>query len=287
MATRGSSSAEAESNYIEDYIETLGSLPNEIRRYFELMRELDSEGSGIINELNESEQTLIAGLKEKRGGRAGAKDESVNAALVDIRAKRRKAQHMADEKVSVADQACAECDIHLDRLDTELARFEEHLRTSGDFAAAGAVLGEQVAARPADEWILGRVKEYTIQTGVYVIMDEDDDKHSYEVSENLVVVLEGDRVSKGEPVFAVYPDTTSFYQGVITSVPRKGANALGGGGAGAGSGRGNDGSMTCTVQFVDDVDETTGVTPDRVVPLRHIFRRELAAKGAAAKEEEL
>jgi hypothetical protein len=37
---------------------------------------------------------------------------------------------------------------------------------------------------------------------------------------------------------------------------------------------------------VDDVDETTGLTPDRVVPLRHIFRRELAQKGKAKEVTE-
>ena len=67
---------------------------------------------------------------------------------------------------------------------------------------------------------------------------------------------EGARLTKGEEVLAVYPDTTSFYTATVTQPPRRGGAA---------------GPTCCCVQFVDDADET-GITPDRQVPLRYVIR---------------
>jgi hypothetical protein len=65
--------------------------------------------------------------------------------------------------------------------------------------------------------------------------------------------------TQGEEVYAVYPDTTSFYPGVINSAPRRNmAN--------------RSPTLYCAVQFVDDFDES-GATPDRLVPANYIFRR--------------
>jgi hypothetical protein len=63
-----------------------------------------------------------------------------------------------------------------------------------------------VAARPEDdEWILARVQSYDITTGVYTVVDEDDVSKTFEVAEASTQLLGTDRITKGEPVFAVYP----------------------------------------------------------------------------------
>ena len=65
---------------------------------------------------------------------------------------------------------------------------------------------QQVAARPEDdEWILARVQSYDITTGVYTVVDEDDVSKTFEVAEAATHLLDTDRVTKGEPVFAIYP----------------------------------------------------------------------------------
>ena len=66
---------------------------------------------------------------------------------------------------------------------------------------------------------------------------------------------EANRLQKGDEVFGIYPDTTSFYQCVVT-IPARRSGSQGG---------------TCHCQFQDDADET-GITPDRPVPL-HVLRR--------------
>lgn len=62
-------------------------------------------------------------------------------------------------------------------------------------------------------------------------------------------------MSRGDTVFAVYPDTTSFYQATVVQTPRKVS--------------GN--SSFAMVQFVDDSDEH-GITHEKAVLLRHVMR---------------
>ena len=57
-----------------------------------------------------------------------------------------------------------------------------------------------------------------------------------------------DKLRVGDVVYAVYPDTTSFYQATI--VARK--------------------PNFCLVSFLDDSDEF-GVTHDKAVPLKHLM----------------
>jgi SGF29 tudor-like domain len=61
--------------------------------------------------------------------------------------------------------------------------------------------------------------------------------------------------SKGDSVYAVYPDTTSFYPATITQTARK---VSGGGGF-------------VMVQFVDDSDEH-GITHEKAILLQYLMR---------------
>ena len=72
--------------------------------------------------------------------------------------------------------------------------------------------------------ILGRVINYRADTGEYDILDVDDSK-KYTLPERQVVVLDLQesqrKLCKGETVFALYPDTTSFYPAVVSNAPRR------------------------------------------------------------------
>jgi hypothetical protein len=88
------------------------------------------------------------------------------------------------------------------------------------------------------EWILGRfvpillapplislslirVISYHIDTGFYDIVDVDDTKR-YELPESQVILLDlpesSKKLSKGDSVYAVYPDTTAFYLATVSQV---------------------------------------------------------------------
>jgi len=77
----------------------------------------------------------------------------------------------------------------------------------------------------------------------------------FHLPESQVTVLGGvEKLSRGDVVYAVYPDTTSFYQATVVQALRK---PTGGG-------------SFVMVNFVDDSDEH-GVTHDKAVLLQHIM----------------
>ena len=61
-------------------------------------------------------------------------------------------------------------------------------------------------------------------------------------------------LSRGDVIFAVYPDTTSFYQATVVQAPRKASG----------------GSSFVMVHFVDDSDEH-GVTHEKAVLTNQIM----------------
>lgn len=115
------------------------------------------------------------------------------------------------------------------KLDTDLAFFETDLRSCGDFSnAAGAAPGSEVAFRPShsmEDLLLGRVILYHADVGTYDVADIDDSQR-YNVPENQVTVLDmldqSRKLSKGESVYAVYPDTTAFYLATVSVAARRG-----------------------------------------------------------------
>lgn len=99
----------------------------------------------------------------------------------------------------------------------------------------------------------------------------------FQVPEQQVQVLHlVEKLRPGDEVYAVYPDTTSFYQATVVQAPRKQGAGSGGGGAGGGVGGAGGSSSNsgpqqfCMVNFVDDSDEF-GVTHDKAVPLAHVM----------------
>jgi SGF29 tudor-like domain len=85
----------------------------------------------------------------------------------------------------------------------------------------------------------------------------------FNLPESQVVVLGTiEKLSKGDVVFAVYPDTTAFYQASVFQAPRKTA--------------GSNSFSYVTVNFVDDHDEH-GVVPNRPIPIQHVMLPPLGA----------
>lgn len=75
----------------------------------------------------------------------------------------------------------------------------------------------------------------------------------FDLPDQQVVVLTGfgERIQKDDRVYAVYPDTTSFYPATVTQAPKKGG-------------------QTVTVHFADDADEL-GITHDKTVHVQHVM----------------
>ena len=252
---------------MEDFVDLLAAMPLEVKRNLDLLRDLDRMSEADIRAVDAMEKEYIAKATRKLLNRVSLSGEDPRTvaedpeALAALEQRRARCVGSVNEKVIVADQTKAFVERYIERLDSQLVAFEESLRLAGDFDVTSAQVGDEVAIAPeGEDWVLGRVLDYRPETGFYKVQDADDTSNEYMLPETCVQLLLGDkgeRVAKGEEVMAVYPDTTSFYMCTITNLPRR-------------SGQSATQGM-CTVQFVDDADET-GATPHRSVPLHHILR---------------
>ena len=98
-----------------------------------------------------------------------------------------------------------------------------------------------------------------MESRYYDITDIDDTSRRYHLYESQVYFLDVaelyKKLSKGDEIYAVYPDTTSFYPAVVVQGPKKS----------------NTGDFTISVQFQGDADET-GITPVVTVPMHYVIR---------------
>jgi SAGA-associated factor 29 len=107
--------------------------------------------------------------------------------------------------------------------------------------------------------VLGQVISYRSELNVYEILDIDDHQR-YMLPESQVLALgQADtqkKLSKGETVFALYPDTTIFYPATIIQVPKRSAKKS---------------EAIVTVQIIGDED-ADGIAPLLSIPLKYVVR---------------
>lgn len=133
------------------------------------------------------------------------------------------------------------------------------LKSSGAFEVAGGAKPNDLAAIQVNpnstDWILATVISQDPDTGMYQLADEDAESNKvFNLPESQVVVLGGvDRLSRGDIIYAVYPDTTSFYQATVVQPPKVGGDSF------------------VMVHFKDDGDEH-GITHDKAVSMQHVMR---------------
>lgn len=117
-----------------------------------------------------------------------------------------------------------------------------------DLAAVNLIPG-------SPDWILAKVLAHDAASGQFTLSDEDVESNKvFNLPASSVIILERMKNLKiGDNVFAVYPDTTSFYQGTIAQLPRKSGNLT-----------------YVAVTFLDDED-AYGQTHDKIVQLIHVM----------------
>lgn len=274
--------------YLESFIEHISTLPHEVRRNLDLMRDLDTSCSVLAEELRQVEQLYAKQCDEKmnqlelgitKDGRPGVKvltgsgefvvptTEDFSEYLYDedalqkISTLRKDALQQSEEKVAIADQTLALVDATVGRLDRDLQALEALLKQTGEYEISGVAKPNDLAAIQvtpgSSDWILAKVMTHNQETAMYTLSDEDlESNKTFHLPESQVVVLGGiERLSKGDGVYAVYPDTTSFYQASVVQGPRKVAG----------------GGSFIMVNFVDDSDEN-GITHEKAVLMKHVMR---------------
>lgn len=104
------------------------------------------------------------------------------------------------------------------------------------------------------DWILAKIISHDKSTRMYTLSDEDIHSNQvYKISERQVVPLKGterNKWARGDVVYAIYPDTTSFYHATVSTPPFNGY---------------------VMVQFKDDWD-ANGVTHEKAVLVAHVMK---------------
>ncbi|XP_074654232.1 inhibitor of growth protein 5-like [Tubulanus polymorphus] len=116
--------------YLEHYLDSLESLPVELQRNFNLMRDLDSRSQDVLKNIDELCDDYLMNVKsmepEKRASR-----------LTDISEMFNKSRDYGDDKVQLAMQTYEMVDKHIRKLDADLARFEAELKEKAVGAKSG------------------------------------------------------------------------------------------------------------------------------------------------------
>lgn len=157
--------------YLEDYLESMYMLPSEIKRNFDLMRELDKvppthplhtpppppsltncsllfsrqTSYPLLEELKSAHKAFLLSARKKVADRCadterGEPDESelrtlvgTDAALERLHATHQRVVQKLDEKIAIAAQSYDVVDHHIRRLDQDLEAYAALLRQSGEF----------------------------------------------------------------------------------------------------------------------------------------------------------
>lgn len=144
-------------SYLEQYLDSLDSLPIELQRNFTLMRELDSRAQDVMKTIDRVAEDYLDNMKHY------GKDKKKET-LADIQKYFDKTKEYGDDKVQLAIQTYEMVDKYIRKLDTDLARFEQEIQekamknTGGSGAGSGGAAGGGGSASGASKTKRGRKK---------------------------------------------------------------------------------------------------------------------------------
>ena len=122
--------------YLEEFLESIQTLPAEIKRNLDLMRELDGAFNKMKSHLATMHESYLKQAKKRHQNNAlhdPVQMVEASKALEEIRKIERSCSDKAQEKVAIAMQTYDAVDRHINRLDNKLRQFEGELRSQGEF----------------------------------------------------------------------------------------------------------------------------------------------------------
>ncbi len=276
---------------LEEYLDTLVVMPVEVMRYITLMRELDEKSERDLVRIKEAQNAFLEKASEEVKGAASKKDRQKkllklkgNEDYLALEKTRASLQQKIAEKRSISDQLFDMSEQNLKRIKGDFEQLGKLLHTTGDMPDLGFSKNREVAAWIAKDevWIHAKVYSFNPQKpDTVVVVDADasvDTSERFTLPVTKVVTLPKNenlsaakaRLSQsGLLVHAIYPGTTSFYSGILVGIPyRDGVST----GVGSRGGAGASSTVFAKVQFQDDVDEATGLTPKRPILAKYVFQ---------------
>ncbi|XP_054721668.1 inhibitor of growth protein 4-like [Uloborus diversus] len=111
----------AKAAYLAHYLDSIETLPAELRRNFTLMQDLDQRAQDEMQKIDSLTVNFLENINSLSGS-----DKAEE--MVKIKKLFRKAMDYGDDKVELAMQTYEMVDKHIRRLDADLARFEADLK---------------------------------------------------------------------------------------------------------------------------------------------------------------
>mmetsp|Transcript_27836 Transcript_27836/g.39224 ORF Transcript_27836/g.39224 Transcript_27836/m.39224 type:complete len:222 (+) Transcript_27836:66-731(+) len=106
--------------YLENYLESVSTLPSDVRRNFFLLRDLDSRSQELLEKIEHQAKAYIKSAKKQKQ----VNPDEEKAIKSDLKA----CLELGDEKVQLAVQTYELVDKHIRRLDMDLKKFEAELQ---------------------------------------------------------------------------------------------------------------------------------------------------------------
>ena len=136
---------DGDSYYLSGYLDSLSSLPDDVKKTFAKMLELDTKNAEITKEIDAISEDYKRKVEEKRLHPRRRKAEMEKIAKMFDEAKSN-----SDVKVKLAIDTYELVDKHINKLDADLAKFETEMREAG---------GRLSQTESEDEEILRQKKE--------------------------------------------------------------------------------------------------------------------------------
>lgn len=112
--------------HLDEYLDTIVSLPNDLQRHYSLLKQLDSSSSSqFISSLMER----VESGEEARQSTSPPK--SPKTSVNDLKNELLKQINVAQQRLAIAKSAQASVEVHVQRLDDDLRHFEEEARLAG------------------------------------------------------------------------------------------------------------------------------------------------------------
>jgi hypothetical protein len=111
--------------YLDEYLDTIVSLPNDLQRHYSLLKQLDSSSSNFLSSI--SRQVELG----EESNKAGSPPRSQDTPSSDLKSVLLKQIGIAQQRLAIAKSAQASVEAHVQRLDDDLRHFEEEARLAG------------------------------------------------------------------------------------------------------------------------------------------------------------
>jgi len=134
----------ANSLYLEQYLESIESLPYDLQRNFSLQRDLDQRAHDLLDDIDKLCEEYISKVRELPPSERKEFFTKIEGAF-------QKSREYGDDKVQLAVQTYEMVDKHIRRLDSDLTRFEEELKQQRHEERAQGATEEESRKRKHDK----------------------------------------------------------------------------------------------------------------------------------------